>query len=71
MKETYLGDGAYAKFDGYEVTIYTSDGIEQHNNVVLGPYELMGLLTFLKKNQACGYNEEPEDENNEEQQGSE
>jgi hypothetical protein len=49
MKETYLGDGAYAKFDGYEVTIYTSDGIEQHNNVVLGPYELMGLLTFLKE----------------------
>lgn len=36
MKDTYyLGDGAYVRFEYGEVVLYTSNGIERTNRVVL------------------------------------
>lgn len=32
---TYLGDGLYAKFDGYHLEIYSWDGIKMENQVFL------------------------------------
>lgn len=35
--KTYLGDGAYADFDGYGVVLTTEDGIRATNRIVLEP----------------------------------
>lgn len=43
----YLGDGAYASFDGDSVHVYTSDGRSIQNRVVLGIDELRALHRFL------------------------
>ena len=32
---TYIGDGLYAKFDGYHLQVYTWDGIEMKNQIFL------------------------------------
>jgi len=51
-KQTYLGDGAYAEYDGQgELIIYTSDGIRRTNEGVLGASETDGLLQFMSR---CG-----------------
>lgn len=50
-REVYLGDGAYARFTGFEVTVYTTDGITETNTVVLEPYACLVLIEFLKQ---CG-----------------
>lgn len=44
---TYLGDGAYARFDGFSVWIYTSDGINTTNEVCLEPEVLARLLEYV------------------------
>ncbi len=33
--KTYLGDGAYAEFDGFALVLTTENGIETTNRVVL------------------------------------
>jgi hypothetical protein len=48
MKKIYLGDGAYAEYDGFQMRIYTSNGVEEKNEVFLGPHELEALINFLK-----------------------
>ena len=51
MKELYLGDGAYARMSPFgEVVIYTSNGLEATNTVVLGLHEVDALLIFIEHN---------------------
>jgi len=46
-REAYLGDGLYAKFDGYMLCIYAHNGIEATNTVWLEPAVLKALQYFL------------------------
>lgn len=46
--QVYLGDGAYARFDGYQLELYTSNGIEETNNIYLDAHKLENLFIFLK-----------------------
>ncbi len=45
---TYLGDGAYAKYIGYAVELYTSDGILKMNQITLEPEHLKNLIEFCR-----------------------
>lgn len=45
----YLGDAVYAKFDGYHICLYTSDGIYVTNEIALEPQVLEALDTFRTK----------------------
>jgi len=47
--KTYLGDGAYAEFEGYWVTLTTSDGLRDTNTIVLEPLHVQELIRFLKE----------------------
>jgi hypothetical protein len=44
--KTYLGDGAYAEFDGYQLCVTAENGVEVTNTVYLDPSVLMALLRF-------------------------
>jgi len=48
MYKTYLGDGAYASFDGYNVWLTTEDGARTTNAVALEPKVLENLLDLIK-----------------------
>lgn len=47
--KTYLGDGAYAKYDNDfgEVTITTENGLQETNRIVLGISEYVALVNFV------------------------
>jgi hypothetical protein len=45
--DTYLGDGLYASFDGYQVELYASNGIEKTNSVFLEPWVLSAFLKYV------------------------
>lgn len=45
----YLGDGVYASFDGFQIWLETSDGLEITNKVALDPTVLDCLMEYLKK----------------------
>jgi hypothetical protein len=45
-KRTYLGDGVYASFDGYQVWLHTWNGIEDTNAIALEPPVLEALGTY-------------------------
>ncbi len=46
---TYLGVGAYAKRSEFgDILIYTSDGINVTNEIILEPSVVRNLLAFLK-----------------------
>ena len=51
MEETYLGDGAYAKYNGQELIVYTSNGIHAIHSVYLESVEIRNLIEFLRH---CG-----------------
>lgn len=34
-KKTYLGDGVYAEYDGYNIWLYTSDGIKESEKIAI------------------------------------
>lgn len=46
----YLGDGLYYSFDGYQVRLFTYNGIYSDNEVFLEPSVISALLQELKKN---------------------
>jgi hypothetical protein len=48
---TYLGDGLFAEFDGYQFKLAASDGIRDTNTVYL---ELGVLVNFLRFAKAVG-----------------
>ena len=46
MSKAYLGDGAYASFDGHGITLTAENGIRATDMVVLEPDALRALLAF-------------------------
>jgi hypothetical protein len=47
--EAYLGDGAYVRFDGYALELYTSNGLSVTNRIVLEPEVYEALLAFVAR----------------------
>ena len=48
-EKVYIGDGAYAHFDGYHVVVSTSDGISDTNTVCMEPAVLKSFRLYLDK----------------------
>jgi hypothetical protein len=48
-KETYLGDGLYASFDGYQIILRAPRENGDHHWVALEPQVYMALLAFVAK----------------------
>jgi hypothetical protein len=48
-EETYLGDGLYASFDGYQIWLKASNGVDVTNAVALEPSVFQALLAYEKK----------------------
>lgn len=46
--KSYLGDGAYAEWDGLGLTLTAENGIRATDRVVLEPSVLIELLRFLR-----------------------
>jgi hypothetical protein len=49
MLKTYLGDGIYAEFDGYQICIFTSNGIRQENKIYFEGENIESFLEFVKQ----------------------
>jgi len=47
--ETYLGDAVYARFDGYHIWIYTSNGVHNSEPIALEPSVLQALNDFYDR----------------------
>jgi hypothetical protein len=45
--KTYLGDGCYAEFDGYAITLTTENGVRTTNTIVLEPSVYEALTKFV------------------------
>jgi hypothetical protein len=45
-EKVYIGDGAFASFDGFGIWLTTSNGIEDTNRVFLEPAVFEALLRF-------------------------
>lgn len=43
MKETYIGDGVYASYDGFQVVLKTQDNI-----IYLDSHTLRGLMQYME-----------------------
>lgn len=48
--KTYIGDGAYAEFDGYSIVLTTENGISIQNRIVLEPEVWMNLERWVNTN---------------------
>ena len=46
--DVYLGDGLYASFDGYQIELYASNGIQKTNQVYLDPHVLAAFLRYVE-----------------------
>jgi hypothetical protein len=46
MKRTYLGDGVFADFDGYQIVLTAENGIEVTNRVYLEPAVFAALVQY-------------------------
>lgn len=49
LPRTYLGDGVYARFDGFQVWVYTDNGVVQSTAIALEPAVLAALVGFDAK----------------------
>lgn len=49
MNKTYLGDGVYAEYRHYGVTLTTDNGIETTNTIYLEAEVLNNLNEYLKE----------------------
>ena len=47
--KTYLGDGVYVDFDGYQLVLTAENGIEAHDRIFLEPSVYRNLEAFWKK----------------------
>ena len=45
----YLGDGVYAAFDGFQIRLWTTDGISETNVIFLDPEVQVELVRFIEK----------------------
>jgi hypothetical protein len=48
-REVYLGDGAYAEFDGYAIVVTARNGVETTDTITLEPEVFAALLRFAKR----------------------
>lgn len=48
-RETYLGDGLYATHDGYQIELYSHNGIHKTASVYLEPSVLDAFEQYVKK----------------------
>ena len=48
-KKEYIGDGAYAHYDGYSIWLTTSDGYRDTNKVCLEPPVLSSFLEYIER----------------------
>lgn len=46
--DTYLGDGLYASFDGYQIKLYASNGMETTDTVYLDGDVLVRFLQYVE-----------------------
>jgi len=46
--DVYLGDGLYAAFDGYQIELYASNGINKTNQVYLDSHVLAAFLKYVE-----------------------
>lgn len=63
MNKTYLGDGAYAAFDGYGIILTAENGIEATDTVYLEPqvyHKLVAFVDGLKAQPTAAASEEKE-----------
>lgn len=47
IQKIYLGDGAYADFDGFGIVLTTSNGIQDTNTIYLEPEVAESLKSFI------------------------
>jgi hypothetical protein len=47
-KETYIGDGVYASFDGYQIKLRTDRGNFAMDEIFLEPEFFVSLLRFAR-----------------------
>lgn len=48
-KPTYLGDGLYCNFDGFQLEVFASDGVEDSPPVYFDPATLHALAEHARK----------------------
>ena len=46
--DVYLGDALFASFDGYQIELYTTDGIRKTDQVYLEPAVLAAFLHYVE-----------------------
>lgn len=54
MEKIYLGDGAYAAFDGNSIIVTAEDGIRATDTVILDTEALLALIAFAKHVRVIG-----------------
>lgn len=45
----YLGDGCYVEYDGYQLWVYTTDGVSVQSRVALDRTVYFGLTVYAKQ----------------------
>ncbi len=51
---TYLGDGLYATYNGWDLELFAHNGIAKTNSVYLDPEVLAKLLDYVKGIKGAG-----------------
>ena len=46
---TYLGDGLYAEFDGYQFEVYASNGLSKTNRVFMEPSVVTSFFEYVAR----------------------
>ncbi len=47
LDKEYIGDGVYAKDDGYHIILTTEDGYTATNTIILEPEVIESLISYL------------------------
>ncbi len=47
--KTYLGDGCYVDFDGYDLILTAEDGVNVNHRIVLEPYVYRALVEYVDR----------------------
>lgn len=45
----YIGDGVYVKFDGYQVEIWTDNGVDKSKSIFFDEYTAEELVSYFIK----------------------
>lgn len=48
-ENSYLGDGAYVRFDGYGLVLTTSNGVDETNEIYLEPSVWFALEQYVAR----------------------